>query len=193
MHRLLMPLALAAPVALCGCSKPNRILSPALPPPRVIDPTANLKPEYRAAIAELEKQGGTVEVLGEDSDEPGLVISFPNKQATDSHLELVKRLRVSSLDLKNSKVSDRGLQNLQGMTSLTILMLDGTPVTDEGLGRLSKLADLRMLTLGEQHLTDAGLAHLKGMTHLYNFQVTSDQITDRGLAALAASRAFALW
>ena len=32
--------------------------------------TANLKPEYRAAIADLEKQGGKVEVLGEESDEP---------------------------------------------------------------------------------------------------------------------------
>ena len=185
MLRLLMPLALAALLALCGCSKPNPILSPALPPPKPVDPTANLKPEYRAAIADLEKQGGKVEVMGEESDEPRLVIAFPNMQATDSHLELVKRLKVSSLDLKNSKVTDRGLQDLQEMTTLTILMLDGTPVTNQGLGHLDKLTDLRVLTLGEQHITDAGLEHLKGMTQLFNFQVTSDRITDRGLAALS--------
>src|SRR5262249_24522330 len=146
--------------------------------------TANLKPEYRAAIADLEKQGGKVEVMGEESDEPRLVIAFPHTQATDRHLESVKRLKVSSLDLKNSKVTDRGLQDLQGMTTLTILMVDGTPVTDQGLSHLSKLTDLRVLTLGEQHITDAGLEHLKGLTQLYKFQVTSDRITDRGLAAL---------
>ncbi len=106
-------------------------------------------PEYRAAIADLEKQGGKVEVLGEESDEPRLVIAFPNKQATDSHMELVKRLKVSSLDLKNSKVTDRGLQDLSPQ------------ITDAGLEHIKDLGVFRVLDVKGTSVTAPGIKKLQ--------------------------------
>src|SRR5262245_7995012 len=121
MKRFFPAAVVAAVLSLSGCSKPNPILSPALPPPKTAAATEKLNPEYQAAIAELEKHGGQVQILAEQAAEPRVMIAFPRTQATDSDMELAKKLKISSLNLRLSKVTDRGLSALQEMTTLTVL------------------------------------------------------------------------
>jgi hypothetical protein len=166
-----------------GCSKTNTVLSPPLPVPR--SSTPDLDPDYQKVISQLEKRGAQVEVLEEESNlKPQLMISFPKGQATDEDMDLIKQLHVSSLTLRDSKVTEPGLANLKDMKTLKVLLLEGTPVTDQGLEHLSKLTEFRTLSLGSQHISDAGMAHLKDLDSLNSFNVSSDQISDQGLAYL---------
>jgi Leucine-rich repeat (LRR) protein len=175
----LLWLCLTGIVLLSGCAK-NPVLSGPLPPPKQSAAEA-VNPKYQAAISDLESRGANVQILAEESDEPRLMVAFTRTQATDSDLERLRSLRLTSLNLTRSAVGDRGLENLKSMTTLNVLMLDGTQVTDHGLKALEKLTGLKTLTLGEQHISDAGLDHLKNLTNLNSFRLSSDQITDKGL------------
>ena len=82
-------------------------------------------------------------------------------------------------------VTDRGLEHLAGLTSLTQLALDDTEITDAGLGQSAGLTELEYLGLEGTHVTDAGLVHLSGYTKLTGFSVDRTSITDRGIQKLS--------
>jgi hypothetical protein len=73
---------------------------------------------------------------------------------------------VGRLSTKSNNISDAGLENLEGLTQLEVLVMGGPRITDAGLERLRRLTQLRELCLDYTQVTDAGLAHLKGLTHL---------------------------
>jgi hypothetical protein len=53
--------------------------------------------------------------------------------------QVFKKLKVSEeLDLFNTKVTDKGIQELASVKSLTLLMLHGTKVTQKGIDELKK-------------------------------------------------------
>jgi hypothetical protein len=186
MNRLPLSVVTGTLLAALGCSKPTSVVSPALPPPAALAPvvTTPINADYQRAISDLEKRGALVQVLGEESDKPQVMVSFPKTQATDADMEILRNLRASSLYLNKSKVTEAGLADLKAMTTLTVLTLDGTPVTDGGLKQLENLTELRTLHFGEQHVSDAGMEHLKGMTALNSLKLSSDQVTDKGLIYL---------
>ena len=88
------------------------------------------------------------------------------------HLKDFKKL--TFLDLQNSEVTARGLEQLKGMSSLTQLWLSGTSITEsevdavspgdaggegEQIGDLSGLPSLEWLRVEDNGITDAGSAH----------------------------------
>jgi hypothetical protein len=73
---------------------------------------------------------------------------------------------VTSLDLSGTKIDDKLLPRLKGLTRLENLKLRDTRITDNGLVHLADFRDLKQLDLGRTRITDAGLPKLKTLTTL---------------------------
>ena len=101
--------------------------------------------------------------------------------------DLVRRdvERPKRLKLSRSSLSDAGLADLRGITSLSELLLNRTRVSDAGLGHLKGLTNLSLLQLAHTQVTDAGLTDLKGLIKLAELDLSDTQVTDAGLANLA--------
>lgn len=156
---------------------------PSTPAPASESTTAS--PEVEAAIAEIEKAGGTVMQLAQNDD--SLVVDFHlgGTALSDDGLAQVKVLpKVVQLDLKDTQVTDAGLAQLAGIATLVKLHLEKTKVTDAGLAHLKDLGNLEYLNLYGTAVTDAGLEHLKGLAHLKKLYVWQTQVTDEGIAKL---------
>eukprot|EP00808_Paulinella_micropora_P009335 g43420.t1 len=97
-----------------------------------------------------------------------------------------QQMRVASLDLQNSRVTDRGLSHLSGLP-VTHLNLDFCySVTDAGLAQLRGLP-LRHLSLHCcRLLTDEGLLHLSSLPLLHLDLDSCARITSQGLSHLRA-------
>ncbi len=67
---------------------------------------------------------------------------------------------LTDLDLSDTRITDKGLDNLYRLTALEKLDLSGTPITDAGLDRLKGLTKLRELYLARTKVTDAGVEAL---------------------------------
>jgi internalin A len=87
--------------------------------------------------------------------------------------------------VSSSTLSDAGLSNLAGLTSLSHLSLSGTQATDAGLVHLEGLTKLSHLDLRGPRITSTGLAHLKGLTSLAALTLSGTQVNDAGLMHLA--------
>jgi hypothetical protein len=108
------------------------------------------------------------------------------KQANDEILERSGPFLKdkATLELSNSKVTDRALASLAAHTHLKSLELDGTAVTDNGLELIQGLTNLDWLSLSDTSVSDDCLRHLKGMQALDHLWLRNTQITGTGLAQL---------
>ena len=70
-------------------------------------------------------------------------------------------LELQSLALYHTRITDAGLKNLAGLSSLRTLSLGRTQVTDAGLKSLAGLKNLQSLDLSETKVTEAGVAELQ--------------------------------
>jgi len=103
-------------------------------------------------------------------------------EAVDSDLkQLAGLVKLRSLDLRFSKITDAGLAYLKGMSQLEELVLIGSTITDVGLLHLKDMTGLQNLILVGTNITDKGLEHIKGMTGLRNLLLGGTKITDLGL------------
>ena len=155
------------------------------PAPATPMPAAPLTPEAQAAIAAIQKIGGTVMPLAMTDD--SLVIDFHlgGTALTDDGLAQIKLLpKVVQLDLKDTQITDAGLAHLAAIGTLNKLHLEKTKVTDAGLAHLKDLAALEYLNLYGTAVTDAGLAHLAGLKNLKRLYVWQTPVTDAGIAKL---------
>jgi Leucine-rich repeat (LRR) protein len=89
-----------------------------------------------------------------------------------------------SLRLSGAKVTDDGLKQLSGMTSLHELFLDSTQVTNEGLKHLTWMAELERLDLGDTFVGNAGLKVLRGLTSLKSLKLPGTSVDDAGSVEL---------
>ncbi len=138
------------------------------------------------AVAAIEKFGGRV-TLDAKSGEVASVRLF-GKKVTDAGMEnLTGMTSLTDLSLRDTQITDAGLEHLKGMTSLETLRLAGTQITDAGLEHLKGMTSLNQLSLNDTQITDAGLEHLTGMTSLTDLSLRDTQITDSGLAEIKAA------
>lgn len=96
--------------------------------------------------------------------------SIPN--GLFSELESLSRLEVLGLD--GAQVTDADLEHLKGLTQLSNLDLAETSTTDAGLESLQGLTNLEALILSRTQVTDAGLVHLKNMSKLNHLSFECD-------------------
>jgi hypothetical protein len=175
----------AAPDATASAepSEPEPMPDPGAPAPAA--ETSAASPEAAAAIAEVQKTGGTVMQLAQNDD--SLVVDFHlggTSLGNDGLAHLKALPKVVQLDLKDTQVTDEGLAHLAGIPTLAKLHLEKTKITDAGLVHLKDLGNLEYLNLYGTAVTDAGLEHLKGLTNLKKLYVWQTQVTDEGIAKL---------
>lgn len=104
---------------------------------------------------------------------------------TDLDLVHLKRLRkLKILDLRETAITDVGLQHVGQMTSLRRLYLGDTQVTDAGLANLKELVNLELLDLDQTQISDEGMQHLQTLTKLNQLGVGQSKVTDAGLEML---------
>ena len=132
--------------------------------------------QQQAAIAEIERLGGTVEI--EDGGPEWL-----RGMAGDERMKVFDR--VVSVRLLWTEITDDDLRHVSGLTNLQDLGLDNTQITDDGLRHLSGLTKLERLDLAFGQITDDGLKHLSGLTNLERLDLFGTQITDDGLRHLS--------
>jgi Leucine Rich repeat len=176
----------ASPAPVAGTDKPEPAPTPAAPAPEAA-PAETFKPspEAAAAIAEIQKIGGTVMQLAQN--DASLVVDFHlgGTSLGDDALAQVKALpKVVQLDLKDTQITDAGLAHLAGIATLTRLHLEKTKITDAGLEQLKDLGNLEYLNLYGTAVTDAGLKHLEGLKNLKKLYVWQTKVTDEGIAKL---------
>jgi hypothetical protein len=109
---------------------------------------------------------------------------------TDSGLEHFEKLNqlkflcVDNIVGSTNKITDAGLKHLEGLKQLKYLFLDGTDITDAGLRHLKGLQQLRNLGLRGTQITGVGLKQIKGLEQLRALFLDGAQVTDVGLVAL---------
>src|SRR5262245_35704263 len=81
------------------------------------------------------------------------------------------------LQMANDDVSDRTLDNLQSMTQLESLDLNGTQITDGGLAVVAALPKLKSLRVARTKITDEGFrTHLLPKESLVNLDLTGTEV-----------------
>ena len=92
--------------------------------------------------------------------------------------------KLESLCLGSTTVGDEGLQHLTGLAELGHLDVKNTRVTAKGLEQIAKLEKLSSLTLDKTAISDDSLALLSGLKHLATLGLRNTPITDKGLKHL---------
>ncbi len=143
-------------------------LAPPAPAPKA-PPAPDPAIDRRAAVYVM-SIGGGVRING-TSDWWGNVGELPKSP-----------FALTSVSLRDKKVTDDGLLLFQGCQNVKHLDLAGTKVTDAGLVHFKDCAGLTHLDLFSTNVTDAGLAHFKAcrFTHL---SLRSTHVTDATAAA----------
>ena len=138
--------------------------------------------------------------LGWDVTDDALrhLCAFPNLQKLDLRntrvsdkglLHISELSRLNSLEISyGAGITDEGMQYLRGLTELEVLVVYGTEITDAGLVQLSGHTRLRELCLGNSAIKGSGLKHLSGLTNLKELRLQETLISDDGLRHLGGLR-----
>ncbi|MCP4640250.1 MAG: M48 family metalloprotease [bacterium] len=110
-----------------------------------------------------------------------LLLAFSD--ATDRDLQAIARIStLTSLDLRGCVVTDQGVAGLTSLTHLEELCLNNTPVTNACMPHLTRFKGLRFLNLFQTPVDDGGLVHLQGLDELEYLELPNRGISDAGLA-----------
>ena len=151
----------------------------------VLTATSHTLADEAEAIATIEKLGGTVRQIAQDSEDKEAAFHLSGKELTDDQLAAVKEIKnLIWLNIANTKVTDTGLKHLADIKSLTRLHLEKTQVGDVGLAHLKALENLEYLNLYGTQVTDAGLEHLKDLPKLKKLYLWDSKVTKGGLAKM---------
>ncbi len=113
---------------------------------------------------------------------------------TSEGFALLGNLRnLEVLNLRQTGVTDAGMEHLRGLVHLRKLYLDGTKISGKALVPVGTLENLDYLSLINTRIPDEGLEHLKGLVRLRFLVMArlafaprgSGDISDAGLAHLA--------
>ncbi|WP_344976676.1 c-type cytochrome domain-containing protein [Compostibacter hankyongensis] len=137
------------------------------------------------AIAALEKTG--IQVLALSDNSPYLKVDAINARTfDDGHTALLLPLKkqLAWLKLGNTQITDKGLKNLSGLSSLTRLELENTAVSDSGLTYLLPLKLLKYLNLTGTRVSDKGLEQLVRMKQLTELYLYRTRVSAEGVRLL---------
>ena len=101
-------------------------------------------------------------------------------------MRIVARFKhLRRLNLGETKVTDRGLAELQCLSVLAELDLQDCHVTDAGLTSVGKLTLLRTLSLYGTKVSDAGLRQLEPIRELDKINLHDTAVTREGVEEVA--------
>ncbi len=115
-----------------------------------------------------------------------LEISLAGTGVTDRLLQNLEGLNsLKKLALRSTEIGNLGVAQLAKLTALEELDLDGAAISDDGLAPLANLKRLRALRLSHTEMSGAGLKHLRGLP-LEKLDLSSAPVTDRSLVNLSS-------
>ncbi|RDC62938.1 c-type cytochrome domain-containing protein [Adhaeribacter pallidiroseus] len=148
-------------------------------------PDSPVKAPDAAVLAKIRDLGVVVSPLTRDNRFVSL--NMVNAPAfADADMALLTQIsdNVIWLDMSETAITDKALENLKKFKNLTRLSLDQTDVSDPGLAYLQNMPRLKYLNLYGTKVTDQGLklvANCKSLKSIYLWQT---QVTQQGVAAL---------
>ncbi len=146
---------------------------------------SGVKSEQGTPAGEITNLGGRVIVDKQSPDKPVIFVDLESTKVTDAGLEHLEGFtKLQRLNLANTKVTDEGLQHLKELINLRRLNLAHTKVIGPGLEHLKGLAQLQLLDLSGTQITNAGLEHLKGLTNVQMLYLKNTKVSDAGLEHL---------
>lgn len=114
-----------------------------------------------------------------------LQIASRDKHVDLSSLEAVESKEIHTLDLHMTKLRDRDITYLKGLTSIKALNLQDTNIISNGLEHLKGLIQLLSLNLSFNPLiANPGLVYLKQLPSLHTLMLNGTDVNDEGLAHL---------
>jgi hypothetical protein len=184
MRNFLLSLALGLLAAAVGC-----LSDPWTPqrPPAATTQLSDAGTRRQQTITAVQKQGGKIQVDAGNPDRPVVSADLHRIRSAGADLDSLATLtKLRELNLYETGVTDADLQRLRGMPALQVLTLSGnTKITDAGLECVQGLHGLRALHLNQTRVTDTGLARLRGLSYLKEVSLFGTPITDEGLAHLS--------
>jgi hypothetical protein len=115
------------------------------------------------------------------------MLDLSKLEITNAQLKNIKHLTgLHTLSLRQTDISDAGLDYLQNMNNLSELKLGETLVTSQGLARLEALTALKTLYLDMTNVSDGGLESLARLKNLRGLSLAKTHVTDLGLKKLAS-------
>jgi Leucine-rich repeat (LRR) protein len=109
-------------------------------------------------------------------------------EITDAGLAALKDVSwpIENLDLRGCPVSNEGLKNISGVSSLRALRLSGSnssaSVDDDGMASVAQLANLKVLSLDKLWISEVGVEQLLGLKNLSELYLADTTIGDDALA-----------
>lgn len=136
-----------------------------------------------ADVEGLKEMGGAVTYL--TPEHTFLSVNLVNNpDFSDEQMEALLKLReqIVWLDLSDTKITDKGMQQIGKLKNLTRLSLDNTAISDQGLSYLKNAENLLYLNLYHTNISDKGLKSLKGIRNLRALYLWQTQVTPQGVA-----------
>jgi beta-lactamase regulating signal transducer with metallopeptidase domain/Leucine-rich repeat (LRR) protein len=103
---------------------------------------------------------------------------------TDDQLSSLPLGNLKHLDLRDTAITDKGLERLRSLQSLEQLFLARTAVTSRGMNAVGQLPNLLELDLSETAVDDSGAAQISSLPKLTRLRMNKTPVTDVGLEQL---------
>ena len=138
------------------------------------------------AIAKIELLGGKVTRDDKLPGCPVIGIDFQeSKRLSDKYLHLLRQFpNLTSLSLRNTKITDAGMKEIGKLHTLKSLNLWNTPITDAGLREIRELNGLTELILVSTKITDVGFAKISNFKNLKTLDIAGIQLNDANVTRL---------
>ncbi|GAB4162309.1 MAG: hypothetical protein Tsb009_39310 [Planctomycetaceae bacterium] len=146
------------------------------------------KKKKEAVLKQLEELGAAIKT---NNLNEVIHVDFRGTEAEDKHLALLKIFPyLRNLNLSGvTKITDKGIKELESLEYLTELYLYGTGIKDEALKTIGKFSRLQKLCLDQTQITDAGLKHLEKLPELQSLCIRSKgEITDKAVSSVVKIR-----
>lgn len=103
---------------------------------------------------------------------------------TDAALKALSLKDLRILCMSRTKISGKGLQDMEGIKNLAFLDLSDSPITDDALPHIGSLQDLQFLSLRGTKVSDSGITALYGSRSLRKLDVSQTKVSADGQQAL---------
>jgi hypothetical protein len=111
-------------------------------------------------------------------------LNLAQTRITDEGLTQLQGLtNLESLDLHRTAVTGNALANLRGMKKLVVLQLDYTLADDAAAGAFRELQSLNQIHLTNTRITDACLPSIAALPELVILNVSGTAVSDEGVAS----------
>jgi len=173
-----------------GCDQFNSTTPPPPPPPSPppVVATATVVPTAEMA-APVENPEPPPPPPKTDDDIVDEFFALPAAERTDEKLIELSQLergrnRIKELDLKQSSITEKGLQALSAFPRLVVLDLTGCQITNDALRELPGCKNIDTLILANTLIDNGGLIHLASLEQLRELDLSGTSVTDAGFVSL---------